>query len=292
MIFRLAHLSDAHIGPLPRPRWNELMGKRLTGFLNWHNGRHNIHNMDVLRELVQDIHAQSPDHIAMTGDILNIGLRSEFAPARAWLAHLGPPELASFVPGNHDAYVPSNIADLTRHFAPWMAGGVFPFVRKIGPVALIGLNSGVPTLPFSAAGRLGKRQLADFADLLQSPELADHARVVMIHHPPYQDGARFARGLEDAAAFERIIAQKGAELVLHGHNHRAQVHLLKGPQALVPVVGVASASAVPGSPHHLAAYHLYEISRRGASWQVQARIRGSRAGETGVHDLGAINLGR
>ena len=41
--------------------------------------------MDVLAKLVDDIHAQKPDHVAMTGDILNIGLPAEFQLARAWL---------------------------------------------------------------------------------------------------------------------------------------------------------------------------------------------------------------
>ena len=30
-MFRLAHLSDPHVGPLPRPRLRELVGKRVTG---------------------------------------------------------------------------------------------------------------------------------------------------------------------------------------------------------------------------------------------------------------------
>lgn len=292
MIFRLAHLSDAHIGPLPKAQWRELVGKRLTGYMNWHNGRHNIHNMDVLRELVLDIQAQAPDHIAMTGDILNIGLEAEFPLAKAWLASVGTPEQVSFVPGNHDAYVHSNLADIARFFGDWMGPGAgFPYVRKRGAVALIGLNSGVPTLPLVASGRLGKAQIAKLREVLSDTNLRDMARVILIHHPPYSTGARAFRGLEDARAFERVIAECGAELVLHGHNHRQQVHFLKSAKP-VPVVGVASASAVPGSPHHLAAYHLFEISQGEQGWQVSGRCRGSRNDLGGLHDLGAINLHR
>jgi 3',5'-cyclic AMP phosphodiesterase CpdA len=76
--FLLAHLSDAHIGPLPRPHRRELLGKRITGYMNWQRGRSLTHNMDVLAAIVADIHAQKPDHIAMTGDILNIGSRRNF----------------------------------------------------------------------------------------------------------------------------------------------------------------------------------------------------------------------
>ena len=35
----------------------------------------------------------------------------------------------------------------------------FPFVRMLGPVALIGINSAVPTPPLVASGRLGAAQL-------------------------------------------------------------------------------------------------------------------------------------
>ncbi len=87
----LAHLSDAHIGPMPRPRKRELLGKRLTGYLNWTRGRAFVHDMDVLNRLVADIKAQRAGHIAMTGDILNIGLKAEFPLARAWLETLGRP---------------------------------------------------------------------------------------------------------------------------------------------------------------------------------------------------------
>ena len=48
--------------------------------------------MDVLAALVADLKAQRPGHIAMTGDILNIGLKAEFPPARAWLETLGGPQ--------------------------------------------------------------------------------------------------------------------------------------------------------------------------------------------------------
>ena len=34
-MFTLAHLSDPHLAPLPAPRWSELIGKRVTGYINW-----------------------------------------------------------------------------------------------------------------------------------------------------------------------------------------------------------------------------------------------------------------
>jgi hypothetical protein len=42
-MFVLAHLSDPHLPPLPRPNPFELMGKRLGGFVNWHRKRRRYH---------------------------------------------------------------------------------------------------------------------------------------------------------------------------------------------------------------------------------------------------------
>ena len=41
----------------------------------------------------------------MTGDLVNISLPGEYAPALAWLESLGSPHDVTLVPGNHDAYV-------------------------------------------------------------------------------------------------------------------------------------------------------------------------------------------
>ena len=81
-MFVLAHLSDPHLGPLPTPRLAELMGKRATGFLNWQRKRGLIHRADLLARIVADLEAQTADHIAVTGDLVNISLPGEYAPAR------------------------------------------------------------------------------------------------------------------------------------------------------------------------------------------------------------------
>ena len=48
LTFLLAHLSDAHIGPIPRPNLAELLGKRVTGYVNWLYKRADQHDMGVL----------------------------------------------------------------------------------------------------------------------------------------------------------------------------------------------------------------------------------------------------
>src|SRR3984957_3814485 len=87
--FTLAHLSDPHLAPLPVPRFRDLAGKRALGYLNWKRNRRKFHRRDVLDALVSDIQAQAPDHIAITGDLVNLALEAEFAPAREWLESVG-----------------------------------------------------------------------------------------------------------------------------------------------------------------------------------------------------------
>lgn len=264
MTFLLAHLSDPHIGPLPRIPLLKLLNKRLTGALNWHKARANIHNMDVLATLLADIVAQNPDHVALTGDLVNLGYAPEFPQAHAMTRILGDAAGVSIVPGNHDAYIGESLPAMHRIFAPYMRGDAdpeahFPYLRRRGGLALIGVNSGAPTLPFMATGRLGRAQRDKLKILLDATRRQGLFRVVMIHHPPLIGSAKFGRGLTDARALTRVLVEHGAELVLHGHNHRHSLAILPARAGDIPILGVASASAVPGTPHHRAEYHLIEI---------------------------------
>ena len=304
--FRLAHLTDPHVGPLPRPRLRHLIGKRATGYANWRRGRSRSHDMAVLGALVADLRAQGPDHVACTGDLCNIGLPSEWDTARIFLEALGAPEAVSFVPGNHDAYVRGSLDGLLAACRAWTAddaggGGVFPYLRRRGPLALVGLSSAIPTIPFVATGRLGPRQIAAAESLLRTlaTDPSRPCRVVMIHHPPYPGGAAVGRELRDAAAFTAMLGRAGAELVLHGHNHVVNVAHVPGPGGRpVPVVGGASASALPGahergehgpSPARQAAYILYAFSKAGDRHVIAATRRGLGA-DGMVGDLGPLSL--
>lgn len=277
---RIVHLSDAHIGPLPQPLLRELVGKRLTGFANWRRGRSRTHDMPLLTRVLEDIDTYGPDHICMTGDIVNIGLASEFPPARRFLERLGPPERVSFVPGNHDAYVRSALLPMQHELGPWMTGDgapgpTFPYIRKRDGIAFVGLSSGVPTLPFMASGTLGRVQLAALEETLAELGRQGLCRVVLVHHPPYRAGASAGRGLTDAARFEHVIASVGAELILHGHNHRIMIAGITGADGKpVPVLGAPSASAISGTLAHRAGYHRITIDPDGWRSSITLSTRG------------------
>jgi 3',5'-cyclic AMP phosphodiesterase CpdA len=265
--FILAHLSDPHVGPLPRPRRHELIGKRITGYLNWTRSRSRAHDMAALGQIVADMKMHHPNHIAVTGDISNIGLPAEFQIARNWLETLGAPEDVSFVPGNHDAYV----------------RGSLPYLART-------LSSGVPTPFFIASGYLGRRQLQTAGRLLLETARQGFVRVVMLHHPPHSSASRLGRGLVDARAFAAVIRSAGAELVLHGHNHKLCLTRMEGPRGPVPVAGVPSASAIRGTRHQRAGYHLFEITGSGQDCKIAARARGLLPGTAVAGDLGPLVL--
>jgi 3',5'-cyclic AMP phosphodiesterase CpdA len=287
-MFTLAHLSDVHLAPLPDPQWRELIGKRLTGYVNWRRKRRFVHDPAVLSALTADLKAQGADHIALTGDIANIGLPDEYRHGRDFLENLGGPHDLTFVPGNHDIYVPEAAVFAARQWDAWMCDddgkSGFPFVRRRGPVALIGVNSGVPTAPFLATGWVGPKQLAELAAQLKALKAENAFRVVLIHHPPVSEASRHKR-LLDADVFRRVIAAHGAELILHGHDHLHMLNWLNGPDGTrVPAVGVPSASTKPGMDKDAAAYHLYRIDGGPDAWSCEVVSRGVTPGGAVVEE--------
>lgn len=292
-MFVLAHLSDPHLG-LPAPRMAELAGKRVLGYINWRSSRTGRHLAHVLDSVVADVLMQNPDHIAVTGDLINIAIEAEFAPARQWLCALGPAEDVTLVPGNHDAYVRRAQRHHGIHWGDYMRGdGIgmaapieqvlpFPFVRRRGPVALVGLSTAVPTGPFMATGRLGAAQIMRLSDELAHLRREGLFRVVLLHHPPVDVRRnRFTR-LIDGDGLARVIAEHGAELVLHGHEHVHSLVWMKGPDGLVPAVGVPSASSSLASNRDPAAYNLYRISGAPGTWRCEAVSRGLQRGHNGI----------
>jgi 3',5'-cyclic AMP phosphodiesterase CpdA len=283
MAFTLAHISDPHLAPLPAPNPLELFSKRGLGFINWLRKRRAIHRPEVLAALVADLKAQAPDHIAVTGDLVNLSLTSEFALAHAWLERLGLAADVTLVPGNHDAYVRAAASLALRHWSDYMRGDKgesFPFVRRRGPLALIGLSTSLPTLPLAATGRLHGDQLARLGALLQHLGREGAFRVVLIHHPPVPGANRFRR-LSDAAALRAVLRTHGAELILHGHHHEASLAWLPGPRADIPVVGVPSASGAAGHRDDPAGYNLYKIEGSPGTFRCSMIMRGLRAGSIG-----------
>jgi 3',5'-cyclic AMP phosphodiesterase CpdA len=296
-MFVLAHLSDPHLGPLPRARMFDLASKRVLGYINWQRSRRAVHRIDVLEALTRDVLAQAPDHVAVTGDLVNIALTAEFTQARVWLVSLGSPRDVTLVPGNHDVYVRSALRQHRLLWGDYMREDDslatldevdFPFVRKRGPLALVGLSSAIPTAPFMATGRLGPVQLGRLADILAALGAERLFRVVLIHHPPLSTPAHRFKWLSDAGELRAVLTQAGAELVIHGHDHVRSLVWLDGRDGRIPAMGVPSASAAPVEgrrAHQRAAYNLYRIARASDRWSFEAISRGFKDGGDGIVEL-------
>ena len=276
--FTLAHLSDPHLPPLPKARLRDLAGKRALGYLNWTRNRHKYHRREVLDALVADMQAQRPDHIAVTGDLVNLALEAEFTPAQAWIESVGTPQQVTVVPGNHDAYVRATRHHFAGTFKDYLRGdaeadgAAFPFLRRRGPLALIGVSSAVPTLPLMATGRLGRTQLDALDRSLAQLSDEEAFRVLLVHHPLHS-GSRIKR-LTDSKALRAVLKARGVDLILHGHDHIHSTMWVEGSDKQIPAIGVPSASALAHRHYPAAAYNLFSIERDGDQWRCVQTVRG------------------
>lgn len=287
----LAHLTDLHLPLHGGLRARELVGKRALSAANWRRSRRRTHNPDIAALVAEDIKALAPDHVAVSGDVVNFGLPREFEAGAAWLTRLGLPMSVSFVPGNHEAIHRGHEAACTDAFRPFTTGddgdSGFPFLRVRGDIALIGVSSSIATAPLLAQGAVGPGQLAALAGVLRQTK--GLARVVIIHHPP-AGYCKPRKGLRDAQAFCAVLAAEGAELVLHGHNHRAQqawIEVSSGPR--IPVVGAPSASVGFGFKDDPAEWRLINVASAAKGFDIAIRRRRiTRDGA--VEDIGEVTL--
>lgn len=297
-ITTLAQISDVHLPPVLSFRpwlWN---AKRTIGLINWLRNRRKLHLRSVAALLADDIVEQAADHIAVTGDLACLGLPTEFQSALEWLSRFKDKNRVSLIPGNHDIYTTGcDTACLTAwqeyfYSDTWgleMRNGEqsFPYVRRVGPLAVIALNSAFPTRLFRAYGRAGERQLQALADVLEKTGRQGMTRVVLIHHPPLTGQAPRRRALMDCEEMESLLIAKGAELVLHGHNHRDSLRWLSTKEGRdLPVVGVATGSA--GREHRyepLARYNLFQFAKSGENLEIELITRGLRSATSGVVEL-------
>jgi len=274
----LAHISDIHLSPMPEVALRDLLGKRLTGFLNWKMRRNEELNSETLASLVSHMQAQNADFTAVTGDLVNLALKTEIERAGRWLGALGSSDRIAVCPGNHDAYVPGALESAQEIWGDYMKGetlddsSAFPFVRRVGEMAIISCSSAVPTRPFLAVGKFDEQQAERLARLLTALGDADMFRVVLIHHPPNPELQHPSFGLKGHKLFRKVIAEHGAELILHGHTHRSSIHSIPGKGHEVPVVGVAAASAAQGGTlDDPARYNLFRIEKAGDGWSCTMR---------------------
>ena len=265
-----------HVSPLPRFHASEFTFKRGLAYLSWQRKRRHRFSAAVLERLIADLQTHQPDQVLVTGDQCNLSLAAEFSLSRAWLERLGEPARVSVVPGNHDAHLLRPKKTWDAHWQPYLQGddgnSEFPYLRRRGGVAIIGVSSAIPTALLMANGRVGSAQLARLRTMLLTLKREGLFRVVMIHHPPQIGAMKRRKALSDAAAFRAVLAETGAELVLHGHGHEAVRATIDGPEGPIAVRGCASASG-NGTGMPAAQYHVMDVEAHAAHWALRITHR-------------------
>ncbi len=290
MSFVIAHFSDLHVLAIDGVPLRRFLNKRITGYANLRFKRKHIHRVAYLKAIARELSAMHVDHVAITGDMTNLALQSEFQLAKTLLEdelHLAP-EHVSIVPGNHDMYTAGAARSkrFTDYFAPFTssdlpdlsgncAAGAFPFVRLRGPVAIIGLSSAVPRLPLISAGTIGSSQLAALTRILEQPQVEARLPVILCHHPIHNPAGlldRAMRGLRDAAQLGKALDGLDRGLFLHGHLHERMHRVHRTAQGELASVGATSASLHHDEAARMAGFNLYEVSDDGQVVSIEARV--------------------
>ena len=273
---RLIHLTDPHLSSLDDlPLWR-LAGKRWLGYLSWRRKRRFVHLGEMLETLIEAVHQERPDQIAITGDLIHIGMPREIAVASQWLSRVGSPQQVILTPGNHDLYAAESWPLARQQWGPYLQlvnddadalpEDCYPVQRSIGKVQLIGLCSACPTPPLMASGRLGAGQLQRLAWQIQSAREQGKFCCLLIHHPPLPGQMNWRKGLSDAAALQQLVQAQPVDLILHGHGHRNSYASLDQ----IPVYGTASASSISaGAP---ACYRRFDIHQDADRWRVEMSL--------------------
>ena len=274
---RLAHFSDPHLSFTPRLSPAQRFSKRQLSVWSWAKNRGRAQQGMLLSALVADVQAHAPDGLLISGDIVNFSLPGEFPAAADWLASLGPEHRVSVVPGNHDALVAVPEEQGIGLWRRWMSNDdgrmSWPYVREREDIALIGVNSALPTPPLLASGRIGEAQLAALEARLRELGARGLCRVVMLHHPPVAGAISRRKALVDADAFRAVIERAGAELVLHGHSRDPRFDRLRGPVGDLPCLGLPSASAEPSAHDAGARWQQLSLQREGDGWCLHQAVR-------------------
>lgn len=273
MNFRFLHCSDIHLLSLDGVRLRSFLNKRVPGAVNLILRRKRGHDRALFDQIVEHARRESVDRLVITGDVTNLALESEFVLVKEKLDGAGLP--VTVIPGNHDIYTrgSARVLRFETFMSQHMRGELidnhrYPFVQRFGRLSFIGVNTAVPTLPMSAIGKIGASQLRRVASALASEGRSGQVRVVLMHHPPGPHASKRGHELLDLQAFNAVVAEQGAELVLHGHEHVQLDYKLDGPDGEVPVHGVASGTSRSQRPGREAMFSIYSFDGQTLSREI------------------------
>jgi 3',5'-cyclic AMP phosphodiesterase CpdA len=282
MRFKVGHVTDIHLHNWSDLRLRDFISKRLTGFANFQLRRRGEYREEVLAAALNQLVQEDIELLIVSGDLSNLGLRSEFQHAREFIEKRVPETIPKIVvPGNHDRYTPDT-ADgrFEEIYEGWMGEPcsedlAWPrYYEKDGWCFLL-VDSSLPTPWFEAWGEIGDEALTVLDDFMtENPVDARHFVIVVHHHPSialYKRRER-KRNLRDAQKLREIASKHHTELILHGHNHHYDIRRMQDAEETV-IFGLSSSiSSKAKDPRTSGQYALHTFDDEGvvenwvASW--------------------------
>ena len=263
----ISHISDIHLPIIINPNFHDLFNKRLIGFINYLSKRRKIHDIESLKVIFDDIISNPDEHTVLTGDLVNLSLRSEFERVSDFLGNYFPKEKLSIIPGNHDNYVKCSYEDsmylLRRYIENKLninQNSLFPYLKLINDVAIIGISTAVTSPPLMSWGRISEIQLNDLNKILHSISKNNYFTIVLLHHPLHKFGFLNFKGLLNKHSLIRLLNGFNVNLLLHGHLHTESQKKISLGDVDVPCFGAPSTSKVDDNKLSFLKYHIDKVN--------------------------------
>ncbi len=249
---KIAHLSDLHISPKSRPQ-----------------------NLEYTRKLLNYVLEEGVDHIVITGDLTDLAEPGDFYSVRKVFQEFGllNPFKMTLIVGNHDIFGGVHLARDIFHFPGRCASIdyekrvqefksyfletfeniyapppplVFPFVKPVGDILFIGLNSIAKynrgANIFGSKGRIYTQQMNDIENMMSMKTYEARRRILLIHHhfnkqvdtqfssrqPMLKRLELHANRLKYKWKMYKFMRRHNVDLVLHGHEHVSHQYMKKG----------------------------------------------------------------
>lgn len=221
-MIRIAHISDLHFGSeIPQ----------------------------LAEALAAELVSERSDLIAVSGDLTQRALASEFQAARAFLDRLPKPLLA--VPGNHDVpayHLTMRFMSPWARWQRWLAKELEPVVQT-ETFCAVGINSARRCGPYLdwSRGRIGIDQI-ERAEAIFSG-CAKSLHIVVAHHPfLLTEAGTHRRTIARADLALPRLRKAGVDLLLGGHVHLAYSGVVVGG-VVVAQTGTSLSSRLKGEPN-------------------------------------------
>lgn len=177
-----------------------------------------------LKTAFERLTAAGVDQLVLAGDLTKNGSNAQYDRFDDLAAAFPAPRIA--IPGNHDVPKRYNTTGGLRPtaFARRYGAEGFPWVREVGSVSIVGVNSAATpsgALADTWGGRVSQAQLNRLDSLL--PDLLDP--VLFVHHncgplPEHPESTPWERfSLDNAEAVLERCERHGVSLIVSGHHH-------------------------------------------------------------------------